>query len=107
SAPRRIRRRQFKQKVRSQAILLPIADRAIDFWKTLSNWINAIKAGQLTLDGTLFRIHVFASKSGTIADSFAAAETDTAAEEAIAAAKNELWGVPPKFPKKADVAKSL
>ena len=85
----------------------PIADRSIDLWKTLSNWIKAIKAGQLPVDGTSFRIHVFAPKSGTIADSFAAAETDTAAEGAIAAARNELWGAPPKFPKKADVTESL
>ena len=61
----------------------PIADRAIDFWKTLCNWIKAIKAGQLTLDGTVFRIYVLVPKSGTIADSFAAAETDMAAEQRL------------------------
>src|SRR5262249_41101070 len=68
---------------------------------------KAIKAGQLSVDGTRFRIHVFSPKSGAIVEKFAAADTDIAAQEAIDAAKNELWGDPPKFTKKDSLAESL
>ena len=37
----------------------PIADRAVDLWRAFTNWINAVEAGQLSVEDTIFCIHVF------------------------------------------------
>jgi C-terminal domain 7 of the ABC-three component (ABC-3C) systems len=68
----------------------PIANRARDFWKTLAIWAAAVSTKRLDPKYTLFRIHVFSKKSGTIAESFANALTADAAKAALSAAKAEL-----------------
>ena len=36
----------------------PVSDRAIDFWKTIRNWVDAVRAGVLDRHTTRFRLYV-------------------------------------------------
>ena len=70
----------------------PISNRAIGLWKTFSNWINAVKAGQLQLATTAFVLHVAQPKRGPIAELFHNATSEDDAEGALATAEAELLG---------------
>lgn len=85
----------------------PVADRAKDFWKTLSNWIVAIKNGQLEISNTFFEIYVSKPVSGVIVRSFAQAKTDQEAKEAYINARLLLWGSAPLYPEKNKLASSI
>ena len=37
----------------------PVSNRAEPFWKSLNNWLEAIKAGQLSVTDTVFELYVF------------------------------------------------
>lgn len=85
----------------------PISDRSEEWWKAFANWIDAVEKGQLKIESTRFQIRVFSSKSGKLAQSFAAAKTLDEARIALNGAREELWGASPDYPKKATVAKHL
>lgn len=66
----------------------PLADRAIDFWKTLRNWSDAVGRGEL--EPSLTEFHLYVSRRcqpGTIARSFITAGTPDAAAQAL----REAW----------------
>lgn len=44
----------------------PVSDKAVDLWKTLHNWMIALKSGELDIDRTLFTLVINVDKSGTI-----------------------------------------
>ena len=44
----------------------PVSDRAVDLWKTLYNWLSALKEGELPLDSTIFTLVINVNKSGNI-----------------------------------------
>lgn len=44
----------------------PVSDRAVDLWKTLYNWLIALKEGELPLDSTIFTLVINVNKSGNI-----------------------------------------
>ena len=44
----------------------PVSDRAVDLWKTLYNWLLALKENELPLDFTLFTLVINVNKSGDI-----------------------------------------
>ena len=44
----------------------PVSDRAVDLWKTLYNWLFALKESELPLDSTLFTLVININKSGNI-----------------------------------------
>lgn len=68
----------------------PISNRAVGLWKTLSNWIKAVQAGQLQPASTTFILHVAQPKQGAIAASFHTATTAEQATAVLAAAREEL-----------------
>jgi len=73
----------------------PIADRSEVFWKSLYNWYQYIKNGDLPLDNTMFRFIVISNRdvtSGEIPESFHAAHTDEDAKAALKFAQDTLWG---------------
>ncbi len=73
----------------------PIADRSEVFWKSLYNWFQYIKDGDLSLDNTTFRFVVISNRNvtaGVIPESFHAAHTDEDAKSALKAAQDTLWG---------------
>jgi hypothetical protein len=85
----------------------PLADRAVDFWKTMSNWVDAVRAGRLDPSQTRFDLYVSRNVHGPISDRFAAASNMQEALASLDAACNELWGSAPKRPKRNRVAAAL
>lgn len=85
----------------------PIANRSKDFWKTLSNWITAVKNGQLDVAKTYFEIYVSKQVSGEIAEEFSSAKTDEQVEKAYLKARLLLWGTSPTYSEKDKLASSI
>jgi len=73
----------------------PIADRSEVFWKSLYNWYQYIKNGDLSLENTVFRLVVISNRNviaGVIPESFHLAHTDDEAKAALKIAQDTLWG---------------
>ena len=68
----------------------PLADRAIDFWKTLRNWLDAVEIGDLDPERTAFILYASNPAGGPIAQSFHDAKTHNVALEALKNAKERL-----------------
>lgn len=85
----------------------PAADRAKSLWKTLANWVELVATPGLEVDKTIFELYVSRPVEGMIVESFASATTQQSAQAAIAQARTLLWGSPPKFDLKAEVAAEI
>jgi hypothetical protein len=69
----------------------PIGDRSEKLWKTFSNWVNAVRAGTLSVQNTKFVLYVLQNREGgSIIQSFANARSDEDAKVALATAKTLL-----------------
>jgi hypothetical protein len=58
----------------------PIADHAVDLWKTFASWTSAVVRGDLSLENTTFELYVSAAKDGQIVRRFHEARSSNAAE---------------------------
>lgn len=85
----------------------PVSDRAVDLWKTFSNWKTAVTSGQLSLATTQFEIYLAKRRTGKLVQLFHDAQTEEDARGAFEKARNLLWGPAPKYPKKKKLAESL
>jgi len=85
----------------------PVADRAKSLWKTLSNWVALAATPGFEVDKAVFELYVSRPVEGTIVESLAHATTRESARAAIAQARTELWGAPPKFELKAGVTAEI
>jgi len=85
----------------------PVSDRALELWKTLSNWVDSVASGSLDVTKTEFVLYISIQKSGTIVNNLDAAKTIEDAKKAILEAKQELWGLGPTYTKKAEVADTI
>lgn len=85
----------------------PAADRAKSLWKTLSNWIELAATPGFDVDNTIFELYVSRPVKGTIVESFANAIDQQSAQTAITQARTLLWGSPPKFKLKEEVAAEI
>ncbi len=85
----------------------PVSDRSLDLWKTLSNWVDASKSGVLIPDKTYFEIYVSKPREGPIVKMFSKATTDEEAITALLNTKVLLWGEPPEYKHRAEVAKTI
>lgn len=85
----------------------PIADRSVDLWKTVANWVRAAERGQLDCSRTILEIFISKKRQGKLIHSMAAANDSTAANLALREARDLLWGPPPKYPKRSRVASTL
>jgi hypothetical protein len=85
----------------------PVSDRAVDFWKTLSNWVDAANSNELDPVRTSFIIYVSQNKGGKIVSSFSDAQCDQSAKAAIRAARDNLWGPHPQYPLRPTVSAEL
>lgn len=66
----------------------PIADKSVELWKTMSNWVDEVKLGSLDPDSTTLRIYVANEcKAGKIPQSFNDAKTIDQAAKALSDAK--------------------
>lgn len=68
----------------------PLTDRSTDLWKTFSNWIKAIKNGDLDVKKTKFILYCNQSGRLGIVDKFSSAQNQSDAQSAIDYAKSEL-----------------
>ena len=82
----------------------PIADRAVDLWKTLANWVRLVESGMINVGQTVFELYISAPRSGVLAESFARAETIEAASRALDQARRTL-AYPSDYP--VDLAQHL
>jgi hypothetical protein len=73
----------------------PVADDAVDLWRTLHNWIDAVQAAELPPDRTHFRLHVTRPFHGALVQRLAAVTTSADASAAIAAARAQLLAPAP------------
>lgn len=74
----------------------PVANRSVVFWKTLYNWFQYVKNGDIPLNNAIFQFIAIANKSiesGTIPESFAEANSAEMARVALLKAKDILWGM--------------
>lgn len=85
----------------------PAADRAKPLWKTLSNWVALAATPGFDVDKAIFELYVSRPVQGTIVESFAKATDQQSAKAAIAQARTLLWGPPPKFHLKDQVAAEI
>ncbi len=85
----------------------PVSDRAVDMWKTLSNWVEAVNGGELDPTKTRFELYVSKPVNGPIVDSFSKASSKVEALAALEATKTKLWGPPPAHAKKTNLAVSI
>ena len=73
----------------------PVANRSVVFWKTLKNWCEYVKGGELPDKKIILRYVIVAAHTvniGSIPKSFSEAKSDYDAEVALDAAKLELLG---------------
>lgn len=85
----------------------PVADRAKSLWKTLSNWTTLATDPDFDLEKTVFEIYVSRPVGGQLVKAFANARTLEQAREAIAQARDTLWGKSPDFALKNTVADEI
>jgi hypothetical protein len=85
----------------------PVSDRAVDLWKTFSNWLTAVASGQLEVAATQFEIYLAKRHTGKFVTSFHDAKTEEEAKAALDHARDVLWGTAPKYSKKKKLAETL
>lgn len=70
----------------------PVSNRSIQLWKTLAIWARLSSNGNINPRDTSFEIYVSKPVNGTIVDSFAKANSSTAAKQALSSAKDLMYG---------------
>ncbi|MCL6606131.1 MAG: hypothetical protein K6T94_24965 [Paenibacillus sp.] len=84
----------------------PLADRSVDFWKTISNWVDSASNEDLTSNHK-YEIYVSKPLKGNICKIFEEANTLEDAQKAIIVAKALLWGEEPDYNLKDSVSESI
>jgi len=69
----------------------PISNRAVDLWKTLYNWLFAVKANELDQENTIFKLFVVSPKQGEISNLFNEVDTFEKAQKAWEQARLEFY----------------
>lgn len=72
----------------------PVSDRAVDFWKTIRNWVDDVTTGRLDPARTRFRLYISRPFDSNIASQFANASSRTAAHAVLKSARAELASEP-------------
>ncbi len=80
----------------------PVSDRAVDLWKTLYNWLLALKESELPLDSTLFTLVINVNRSGKIVTWLNQTHDEKEAEEIYEKIRNEFFGKDGKYIKQSD-----
>lgn len=74
----------------------PVADRSIDLWKTLHNWVRAIRDGALKSE-TKFVLYVAQNHHGGVIDRIHKVATRADADALVQALRLEFWGEAPNY----------
>ncbi len=73
----------------------PVADRSIDLWKTLHNWIGAIRGGALG-SNTKFVLYVVQDHHGAVIDRIHKVKSKADGDALVNALRDEFWGAAPE-----------
>lgn len=84
----------------------PVADRSIGLWKTLHNWVLAIRDGALKRD-TKFVLFVAQGHHGTVIDRIHAAVHQPDAAALVSVLREEFWGEAPAHAARAALPADL
>jgi hypothetical protein len=84
----------------------PVSDRSADLWKTLANWVRAIRGGALK-DDTRFLLYVAQNHHGAIIDRIHAVTNKADADALVVALRGKFWGKAPKYAAKAKFPEGL
>ncbi|MBL9149859.1 MAG: hypothetical protein JNM94_14300 [Phycisphaerae bacterium] len=74
----------------------PVADRSIELWKTLHNWVLAIRAGALKQD-TKFILYVAQAHHASVIDRIHSVSDQPSAAALVVALRHEYWGSAPTY----------
>lgn len=85
----------------------PVADRSIELWKTLRNWVRAIRSGALKTNTTKFVLYVAQDHHGGVIDSIHGVTTRADADAVVQSLRKQFWGTAPKFTKRATLPAEL
>lgn len=80
----------------------PVSDRAVDLWKTLYNWMIALKEGELSMNFTLFTLVINVKKSGNIVTWLNLARDEKEAEQAYERIRSEFLDEDGEYIKQSD-----
>lgn len=80
----------------------PVSDRAVDLWKTLYNWLLALKESELPLDSTLFTLVININKRGNIVTLLNQARDEKEAEAVYEKIRGEFAGEDGEYIKQSD-----
>lgn len=84
----------------------PIADRSVDIWKTLHNWLEAIRAGALGSD-VRFVLYVAQPHQGELVRKLHETNGAANALALIQEIRDEFWGEGPQFDKKQQLPETI
>jgi len=76
---------------KSAAKTNPISNRSVELWKTINNWITAVRDGELKVESTTFNLHLGRERRGPIAESFRNASTANSVGAAVDKARAEFF----------------
>lgn len=85
----------------------PVSNHAIDLWKTISNWVDSVKSGELNSETTRFELYVSHPQKGEIVENFSKAKSNDEARAAFLNARNTIWGTAPTFLLKSALPEKL
>lgn len=84
----------------------PVTDRSVDLWKTMFNWVDAIRSGALTTE-TKFVLYVAQPYSGAIIAKLHEIQRPEEAAQLISELRDEFWGEEPARAKKATLPDTI
>jgi hypothetical protein len=74
----------------------PVADRSLELWKTLHNWVRAIREGALRSDAK-FILYVAQDHHGSVVDRVHTVANKADAASLVLVLRAEFWGKAPKY----------
>lgn len=84
----------------------PVTDRSPELWKSLANWVRAIRGGALK-DDTKFLLYVAQNHHGDLIDCIHGVTNKADADALVVALRAKFWGKAPKHAAKAKLAEGL
>ncbi len=94
------------EQVKSGLAHNPLGDRSTDLWKTLHNWVEAIRAGALGRD-TQFILYTAQAWEGALVKSLHEAASREECLAVIRRMRVQFWGAGPRYSKKESLPDSL
>lgn len=85
----------------------PVSNKSVELWKSLDNWVKAVKAGLFDPEKTQFELYISKKVSGEIINAFSGANTNADAKKAVAFARELLWGAAPHYPIRSSLSSEI